>query len=98
MTVQPLEVHRLTHHPRPAHGGQVQIAARLDACLKRGQISETQREVILLLASGFTDEAVGKRLDISSRTVQRHVARIMSMVGARSRLELGILLAAPGRA
>ncbi|MGP3920398.1 helix-turn-helix domain-containing protein [Nonomuraea sp. 10N515B] len=65
----------------------------LDACMRGGLISRTQQEVILLLASGCTDEVVGNKLEISSRTVQRYVARTMTLVGARSRLELGILLA-----
>jgi DNA-binding NarL/FixJ family response regulator len=64
----------------------------LNACMRVGLISTTQQEVILLLADGWTDEAVGNKLDISSRTVQRHVSRTMTLVGARSRLELGILL------
>ncbi|TDD03461.1 LuxR family transcriptional regulator [Nonomuraea deserti] len=64
----------------------------LNACMRGGLISRTQQEVILLLAAGWTDEAVGNKLDISSRTVQRHVSRTMTLVGARSRLELGILL------
>ncbi|MEV4176346.1 helix-turn-helix transcriptional regulator [Nonomuraea sp. NPDC049709] len=61
--------------------------------MRSGLISRTQQQVILLLAAGYTDEAVSNRLDISSRTVQRHVSRTMTLVGARSRLELGILLA-----
>ncbi|MEO3794965.1 helix-turn-helix transcriptional regulator [Nonomuraea sp. B10E15] len=64
----------------------------LNACMRGGLISRKQQEVILLLAAGWTDEAVGNKLDISSRTVQRHVSRTMTLVGARSRLELGVLL------
>jgi DNA-binding NarL/FixJ family response regulator len=55
-------------------------------------MSDQQYEVIVLLASGMTDEAVARKLDISPRTVQRHVHRIMELLGVRSRLELGIRL------
>ncbi|MEV6866141.1 hypothetical protein AB0M44_34750 [Streptosporangium subroseum] len=42
----------------------------------------------------LTDDTVGKKLDISSRMVQRHVSRVTVLLSARSRLERGILLAA----
>jgi DNA-binding NarL/FixJ family response regulator len=78
----------------PARSRNHQVATWLDVCKERGLINELQVEVLRLLASGLTDDTVGKKLDISSRTVQRHVSRVMVLLGARSRLELGILLAA----
>jgi DNA-binding CsgD family transcriptional regulator len=53
-------------------------------------MSHQEYEVIVMLASGMTDEAVARKMDISPRTVQRHVHRIMEMLGVHSRLELGI--------
>jgi DNA-binding NarL/FixJ family response regulator len=53
-------------------------------------LNDLQYAVITLLASGMTDEAVARKLDISPRTVQRHVRRIMELFGVRSRFELGI--------
>lgn len=57
------------------------------------QLNRMQREIVDRLATGATDDAVANDLAISSRTVQRHVARIMDTFGVRSRLELGICLA-----
>jgi DNA-binding CsgD family transcriptional regulator len=57
------------------------------------QLNRLQRDIVDRLATGATDDAVANELDISSRTVQRHVARIMEKFGVRSRLELGICLA-----
>lgn len=77
----------------PVSSRNHQVTTWLDICQERGLVNELQAEVLRLLASGLTDDTVGKKLDISSRTVQRHVSRVMTLVGARSRLELGILLA-----
>ncbi len=59
-------------------------------------MSDQQHEVITLLASGMTDDAVARKLDVSPRTVQRHVSRIMELLGVRSRLELGVRLTKRG--
>jgi DNA-binding NarL/FixJ family response regulator len=59
-------------------------------------MSDRQYEVITLLALGMTDETVARRLDVSPRTVQRHVSQVMEQLGVRSRLELGIRLTKMG--
>lgn len=55
-------------------------------------MSDRQYEMIMMLASGMTDEAVARQLDISPRTVLRNVHQIMRLLGVRSRLELGVRL------
>lgn len=50
--------------------------------------------ILRRLTLGMTNDLVAKELDISSRTVQRHVAETMQLLNARSRLELGFRLAA----
>lgn len=55
-------------------------------------MSDRQYEMIRMLASGMTDEAVARQLDISPRTVLRNVHQIMGRLGVRSRLELGARL------
>jgi DNA-binding CsgD family transcriptional regulator len=59
-------------------------------------MSDRQYEMIRMLASGMTDEAVARQLDISPRTVLRDVHQIMQQLGVRSRLELGARLAKLG--
>ncbi|WP_020578678.1 helix-turn-helix domain-containing protein [Actinopolymorpha alba] len=54
-----------------------------------GEISDVDRQLLSLLVAGMTDEAVGARLRISRRTVVRRVHHLMSVGGARSRLQLG---------
>ncbi|WP_439380966.1 LuxR C-terminal-related transcriptional regulator [Amycolatopsis lexingtonensis] len=54
-----------------------------------GRMTARERELLLLLCSGSTDEAAAARLGISVRTVGRLVADIMNRLGARSRFQAG---------
>lgn len=58
------------------------------------QPSDLQLDILRRLATGMTDQATAKALKISPRTVQRQVSNVMEQLGARSRLELGLYLAA----
>lgn len=62
----------------------------------RTGITPTEREILRLLSSGLTDDTVGQRLGISSRTVGRHMSSIMERLGAGSRFEAGIKAAHKG--
>ncbi|MDW3850806.1 LuxR C-terminal-related transcriptional regulator [Micromonospora aurantiaca] len=70
--------------------------ARADVSDLHGRLNPLQRDVLRRLSGGATDDVVARALAVSTRTVQRQVTQIMQMVGARSRLELGIKLAAHG--
>lgn len=48
------------------------------------------REVVRLLASGLTDEAIARKLGLSDRTVRRIVAELMQQIGADSRFQAGV--------
>ncbi|MFH8386952.1 LuxR C-terminal-related transcriptional regulator [Kitasatospora sp. NPDC018058] len=67
----------------------------------RGQASEDgvssgEQELLRLLASGMTDEAAGKRLGVSMRTVRRQMAALMERLQATSRFEAGLKAARCG--
>jgi DNA-binding NarL/FixJ family response regulator len=47
-------------------------------------------EAIWLLAQGYTDETVAKRLGVSPRTSRRIVESMMRRLGARSRFQAGV--------
>ncbi|MEU8121925.1 helix-turn-helix domain-containing protein [Spirillospora sp. NPDC049024] len=47
--------------------------------------------VLALLAAGLTDEAIARRLSISTRTVQRRVRDLCDRLGARTRFQAGAL-------
>lgn len=56
-----------------------------------GGVSGTRhREVVRLLASGLTDEAIARKLGLSDRTVRRIVAELMQQIGAESRFQAGV--------
>ena len=50
-------------------------------------ISEREREVLQLAASGLTNRAIGQKLNISDRTVQGHLASIFAKLQVGSRTE-----------
>jgi DNA-binding CsgD family transcriptional regulator len=53
-------------------------------------LSAQEATAIRLLGQGFTDEAIGKRLGISTRTARRLASDLMQRLGARSRFEAGV--------
>lgn len=60
------------------------------------ELSATELAVLKMLACGFTDEAVARRLDVSLRTVRRMMSRLMKTLGTRSRFETGVRAAERG--
>ncbi|MBT2477749.1 LuxR C-terminal-related transcriptional regulator [Streptomyces sp. ISL-94] len=59
-------------------------------------LTREQRVLLKLLASGMTDEAAGKRLGVSLRTVRRHMSTLMERLDATSRFEAGLKAAHRG--
>jgi DNA-binding NarL/FixJ family response regulator len=49
-----------------------------------------ERAVLRMLAQGYTDEAIAKRLGVSPRTARRIAANLMERLDARSRFEAGV--------
>jgi DNA-binding CsgD family transcriptional regulator len=81
-----------------AHREAVQIASRLGARpllarLYSAEVVQTnaptrrQREVLDLLAAGLTDKETAARLNLSPRTVEMHVARLLESLNCRTRTE-----------
>ncbi|MBA4383942.1 MAG: DNA-binding response regulator [Anaerolinea sp.] len=50
-------------------------------------LSDRENEILLLVAKGLTNKAVGSNLKISDRTVQGHIARIFEKLQVCSRTE-----------
>ncbi|MFI5532347.1 LuxR C-terminal-related transcriptional regulator [Kitasatospora sp. NPDC051853] len=53
-------------------------------------LTPQEATAVRLLAEGFTDEAIGKRLGVSQRTARRTATELMERLGARSRFEAGV--------
>jgi DNA-binding CsgD family transcriptional regulator len=52
--------------------------------------SVDEHRLITLLLSGLTDEAIARQLALGYRTVQRHIAGLMSKLGAHTRFQAGV--------
>ncbi|MFD0888630.1 LuxR C-terminal-related transcriptional regulator [Streptosporangium algeriense] len=53
-------------------------------------LSPQEQSALALLAEGYTDEAIAKRLGVSPRTSRRLAATLIERLGARSRFEAGV--------
>lgn len=54
----------------------------------RTSLSEREREVLRLIAEGYTNREIGRQLEISEKTVQTHRANIMSKLRVHNTAEL----------
>ena len=61
-----------------------------------GDDGDQRRMLLGLLAAGLTDEAIGRQLGWHPRTVQRHVRRLMTKLGAQTRFQAGLQAARRG--
>ncbi|MFJ8044743.1 LuxR C-terminal-related transcriptional regulator [Kitasatospora sp. NPDC096147] len=52
-------------------------------------LTPQEATAVRLLAEGYTDEAIGKRLGVSQRTARRIATELMERLNARSRFEAG---------
>lgn len=55
-------------------------------------LTDTEREILRLLAAGATDDGLARQLGVSARTVRRLTSVLMTRFAARSRFELGLKL------
>ena len=83
--------------PRPATGDP--LPAEVPAPLRH--LTDREREVLLLVARGLSNQEIADSLHISPHTAKTHVNRVMSKVYAHDRAQLVILayesgLLAPG--
>lgn len=49
------------------------------------------RHLLRLMRTGAIDEAIARELGVSPRTVHRRITRLQSLLGARSRFQLGVI-------
>ncbi|MET8353228.1 LuxR C-terminal-related transcriptional regulator [Micromonospora sp. NPDC005206] len=54
------------------------------------------REILHMMATGMKDEAIARVLQVSRRTVQKHVSEAGSLLGARTRFQIALLAAERG--
>ena len=54
------------------------------------------RQVLMMLAGGATDETIARQLGVSSRTVERRVRALLDRLGANTRFQAGVQAARRG--
>jgi len=82
----------------PAPAGQVAVDPDFGARVRRVHtaLTEREREVLVLVAGGATNRAIGQRLFISPKTASVHVSRILTKLDATTRTEAASLAHAAG--
>ncbi|MBE1876335.1 helix-turn-helix transcriptional regulator [Myceligenerans pegani] len=63
---------------------------------ERITLTPRSRSILDLMAGGLTDEAIGRALDISRRTVQSEVSHLAEQLGARTRFQIALLASEQG--
>jgi DNA-binding NarL/FixJ family response regulator len=72
----------------------VQVPAAPDGEL--GDLTEREREVLRLLASGFSNREIARALFVAEGTVKNHVSNILTKMGVRDRTRAVIKAAERG--
>jgi predicted ATPase/DNA-binding CsgD family transcriptional regulator len=85
-------------------GGEMALESVLDLILNHNRtprhaahglpegLTARQRQIATLVAEGLSNKEIGKRLDISERTVETHLVQMRTRVKARSRAQLAALV------
>ncbi|MBO1336158.1 helix-turn-helix transcriptional regulator [Streptomyces sp. VRA16 Mangrove soil] len=54
------------------------------------RVTDEDRELLTMLASGLKDEAIARRLDVHVHTVRRRMTRLMQELNAQTRFQAGV--------
>jgi two-component system, NarL family, response regulator NreC len=69
-------------------GTTTQPAAAIQAKPQFDTLSAREKEVLVLIAQGHTNQAVADRLDLSVKTVESYRSRLMEKLGLKNRADL----------
>lgn len=69
-----------TAHAAEGPGGGVRETSR-------SMLSERQREVLRLVAQGYSNKEIAQALELAPETVKTHIARVQTVLGAKNRTD-----------
>jgi DNA-binding NarL/FixJ family response regulator len=64
-----------------------EVSPRREAAAATGELSDREREVLLLVAHGLTNAEIGRRLGVEETTVKTHVSAVLSKLSLQRRVE-----------
>jgi DNA-binding NarL/FixJ family response regulator len=85
---------------RVAAGGESPLAPRAASALVRARtnrgedpdLSQREREVLMLLGDGLPNKLIARRLGISEKTVKAHITRVFEAIGVTDRTQAALWL------
>jgi len=85
--IAPSSTRRLLEHLVTALPDDAPAGAEHPAHQAVAQLTEREREVLVLMARGRSNTEIGQDLFVAEATVKTHVGRILAKVGARDRVQ-----------
>lgn len=87
---------------RSAYAGEVYVSASIAAemlvSLTKGkapdplqELTDREREILLLIGTGLTNRAIGEKISLSEKTIKHYVTNILQKLQVRNRLEAALL-------
>ena len=91
----PDEVHGGSGRRRAGESPLAPKAARAAGRLANGatapaELTDREREVLVLLASGMANKQIARRLGISEKTVKTHLTNVFQRIGVRDRTQAAL--------
>jgi DNA-binding NarL/FixJ family response regulator len=80
---------RITRRLLDRFAGQLTTPSTQDDRI--GQLTDREREVLLLVAQGLSNAEIAERLFVAETTVKTHVGRILTKLGLRDRVQAVVL-------
>jgi len=58
--------------------------------LEPSLLSSDEKQLLALLAAGFKEEAIARRLGLGARTIERRMRHIMDVLGTQTRFQTAV--------
>jgi two-component system, NarL family, nitrate/nitrite response regulator NarL len=73
-----------------AHAGTPQAPTNGKLNRERAQLSQREREIIVLIAQGYKNKEIAEKMFITEQTVKNHLHNVFDKLGVSDRLELAL--------